>query len=141
MKHIDLWLRADTLGVSAGELAVLRHLVLASVRGCADVRVEVAAPVIGLSQANMRKHIRTMVATGYIQGVVTRRGPDAANTYRLDLKQMLERAVAAKTMTSAQAQEAYGSMMVGPDRVCPAPAPRPQHPQAAPAAPAPKAQP
>ena len=133
MTHFDLWLRADTLGVSSGELVVLRYLATTSVRGTADTRVDAMAPIVGMSLSGINKHLRGLIDRGYVLRIRSRRGPDAANTYRLDVKQMLERAVAAKTMTSAQAQEAYGSMMVDRDRVAPAPAPRPQHPQAAPA--------
>ena len=136
MTHFDLWLRADTLGVSSGELVVLRYLATTAVRGTADVRVDAAAPIVGMSLSGINKHLRGLIDRGYVLRIRSRRG--AHTTYRLDIKQMLERAVAAKTMTSAQAQEAYGSMMVGPDRVCPAPAPKVQHPQAALA---PKAQP
>lgn len=144
MKYIDLWLRADTLRISANALSVLRHLVLASTAGQADVRVDAAAPIIGLSVPSIYKHIRDLYSLGYVVSVWTRRGADARSTYRLDIKQMLERAVAAGTMTSAQAQEAYASMMRDPDRVCPAPSAKAQHPQSAPApapAPTPKAKP
>lgn len=131
MRHLDLWLRADTLRLTSNALAVLKHLVAASVRGTADVRVDAAAPIIGMSQSALQKHLRGLIDLGYVLRIRSHRGTHT--TYRLDIKQMLERAVAAKTMTSAQAQEAYGSMMVDRDRAAPAPAPRPQHPQAAPA--------